>query len=100
MKSFLFCFAYWPFVRFKNSSKSLINGQGPTVSPVFCKNDGRVSIDYYAMVICVPKKVLYKSVQQLRAVSHFLSDNPFRCDLVFVISPNVTWRTAAGLDSA
>ena len=43
--------------------------QGPTVSPVFCKRDGRVSADYYAIVICVPKKALYKSVQQLRAVS-------------------------------
>ncbi|KAB1207096.1 ATP phosphoribosyltransferase 2, chloroplastic [Morella rubra] len=50
------------------SQPSLSGLQGPTVSPVFCKNDGRVSIDYYAMVICVPKKVLYKSVQQLRAI--------------------------------
>lgn len=44
--------------------------QGPTVSPVFCKRDGRVAADYYAIVICVPKKALYKSVQQLRAVRH------------------------------
>ena len=44
--------------------------QGPTVSPVFCKRDGKVTPDYYAIVICVPKKALYKSVQQLRAVSH------------------------------
>jgi hypothetical protein len=43
--------------------------QGPTVSPVFCKRDGKVSADYYAIVICVPKKALYKSIQQLRAVS-------------------------------
>lgn len=44
--------------------------QGPTVSPVLCKRDGKVAADYYAIVICVPKKALYKSVQQLRAVSH------------------------------
>ncbi|KAF8411860.1 hypothetical protein HHK36_004419 [Tetracentron sinense] len=42
--------------------------QGPTISPVFCKRDGRVAADYYAVVICVPKKALYKSVQQLRAI--------------------------------
>ncbi|KAK8613783.1 hypothetical protein V6N13_101539 [Hibiscus sabdariffa] len=35
--------------------------QGPTVSPVFCKRDGKVAADYYAMVICVPKKALYNS---------------------------------------
>ncbi|KAF5936537.1 hypothetical protein HYC85_024043 [Camellia sinensis] len=45
--------------------------QGPTISPIFCKRDGRVAADYYAIVICVPKKLLYKSVQQLRAVRHF-----------------------------
>ena len=45
--------------------------QGPTVSPVFCKKDGKVSADYYAIVICVPKKALYKAVQQLRAVMLF-----------------------------
>lgn len=43
--------------------------QGPTISPVFCKRDGKVTADYYAIVICVPKKALYKSIQQLRAVS-------------------------------
>ncbi|CAF2040831.1 BnaA09g14970D [Brassica napus] len=42
--------------------------QGPTISPVYCKQDGKVSIDYYAIVICVPKKALYESVKQLRAV--------------------------------
>ncbi|WMV12399.1 hypothetical protein MTR67_005784 [Solanum verrucosum] len=45
-----------------------INGWGPTISPVFCKRDGRVTADYFAIVICVPKKALYKSVQQLRAI--------------------------------
>ncbi|KAL6964431.1 ATP phosphoribosyltransferase 2, chloroplastic [Sarracenia purpurea var. burkii] len=50
------------------SHTSLSGLQGPTVSPVFCKRDGRVVTDYYAIVICVPKKLLYKSVQQLRAI--------------------------------
>ncbi|KAG5525801.1 hypothetical protein RHGRI_032195 [Rhododendron griersonianum] len=50
------------------SQTSLSGLQGPTVSPVFCKRDGRVAADYYAIVICVPKKLLYKSVQQLRAI--------------------------------
>ncbi|PSS02892.1 ATP phosphoribosyltransferase [Actinidia chinensis var. chinensis] len=50
------------------SHTSLSGLQGPTISPVFCKSDGRVAADYYAIVICVPKKLLYKSVQQLRAI--------------------------------
>ncbi|CAI0387539.1 unnamed protein product [Linum tenue] len=50
------------------SQPSLAGLQGPTVSPVFCKRDGEVVVDYYAIVICVPKKELYKSVQQLRAI--------------------------------
>lgn len=50
------------------SQPSLSGLQGPTVSPVFCKRDGKVVADYYAIVICVPKKALYNSVQQLRAI--------------------------------
>ncbi|KAK4605280.1 hypothetical protein RGQ29_013374 [Quercus rubra] len=50
------------------SQPSLSGLQGPTVSPVFRKRDGKVASDYFAIVICVPKKALYKSVQQLRAV--------------------------------
>jgi ATP phosphoribosyltransferase len=50
------------------SQPSLSGLQGPTVSPVFTKRDGSVLADYYAIVICVPKKELYKSVQQLRAI--------------------------------
>ncbi|KAK4788153.1 hypothetical protein SAY86_019472 [Trapa natans] len=50
------------------SQPSLSGLQGPTVSPVFCKRDGKIVADYYAVVICVPKKELYKSVQQLRAI--------------------------------
>ncbi|PIA36998.1 hypothetical protein AQUCO_03100029v1 [Aquilegia coerulea] len=49
------------------SQPSLSGLQGPTVSPVFCKRDGKATSEYYAIVICVPKKALYKSVQQLRA---------------------------------
>uniref|UniRef100_A0A7C9D508 ATP phosphoribosyltransferase n=1 Tax=Opuntia streptacantha TaxID=393608 RepID=A0A7C9D508_OPUST len=50
------------------SQASLSGLQGPTVSPVFCKKDGKASADFYAIVICVPKKDLYKAVQQLRAI--------------------------------
>ncbi|EOX97146.1 ATP phosphoribosyl transferase 2 isoform 2 [Theobroma cacao] len=49
------------------SQPSLAGLQGPTVSPVFSKRDGKAVADCYATVICVPKKALYKSVQQLRA---------------------------------
>ncbi|KAL0703728.1 hypothetical protein Bca4012_070153 [Brassica carinata] len=54
-------------VRLK-TQPSLSGLQGPTISPVYCKRDGKVSIEFYAIVICVPKKALYESVQQLRAV--------------------------------
>ncbi|XP_051146513.1 ATP phosphoribosyltransferase 2, chloroplastic-like [Andrographis paniculata] len=50
------------------SQPSLSGLQGPTISPVFTKRDGRVAADYYAIDICVPKKALYKSVQQLRQI--------------------------------
>ncbi|XP_042046185.1 ATP phosphoribosyltransferase 2, chloroplastic-like [Salvia splendens] len=50
------------------SQPSLSGLEGPTISPVFCKRDGKVAADYYAIVICVPKKALYKSVQQLRMI--------------------------------
>ncbi|XP_073029097.1 ATP phosphoribosyltransferase 2, chloroplastic-like [Primulina eburnea] len=50
------------------SHTSLSGLQGPTISPVFSKRDGKVAVEYYAIVICVPKKALYKSVQQLRAI--------------------------------
>lgn len=52
------------------SQASLSGLQGPTISPVFhdYKHEGRISVDYYAIVICVPRKALYKSVQQLRSV--------------------------------
>ncbi|KAJ6825356.1 ATP phosphoribosyltransferase 1, chloroplastic-like [Iris pallida] len=51
-----------------HSQPSLTGLQGPTISPVYCKRDGKVSVDYYAIIICVPQKTLYKSVQQLRSI--------------------------------
>ncbi|KAL5994614.1 ATP phosphoribosyltransferase 1, chloroplastic [Asimina triloba] len=50
------------------SQPSLSGLQGPTISPVYSKRNGSVEPDYYAIVICVPKKDLYKSVKQLRAI--------------------------------
>ncbi|XP_072963846.1 ATP phosphoribosyltransferase, chloroplastic-like [Typha angustifolia] len=50
------------------SQTSLSGLQGPTISPVFCRRDGKVAVDYYAINICVPQKSLYKSIQQLRSV--------------------------------
>jgi len=40
--------------------------QGPTISPVYTSKDGKVLVDYYAIVICVPKPKLYHAVRQLR----------------------------------
>ncbi|CAM6039455.1 unnamed protein product [Sphagnum compactum] len=40
--------------------------QGPTVSPVYTKTSGSVKVDYYAIIICVPKPKLYHAVRQLR----------------------------------
>ncbi|KAI4375531.1 hypothetical protein MLD38_013389 [Melastoma candidum] len=50
------------------SQPSLSGLQGPTISPVYSKRGGEAAIDYYAINVCVPKKALYKSVQQLRAI--------------------------------
>ncbi|WOL12457.1 hypothetical protein Cni_G21224 [Canna indica] len=50
------------------SQPSLSGLQGPTISPVYCKRDGKAVVDFFAIVICVPQKQLYKSVQQLRAI--------------------------------
>ncbi|KAF9690287.1 hypothetical protein SADUNF_Sadunf01G0179800 [Salix dunnii] len=50
------------------SQPSLSGLEGPTISPVFSKHNGKVTPDYHAIVICVPKKALYKSVQQLREI--------------------------------
>ncbi|PRQ55128.1 putative ATP phosphoribosyltransferase [Rosa chinensis] len=50
------------------SQPSLAGLQGPTISTVYCKRDGQIKADYYAIAIYVPKKALYKSVRQLRAV--------------------------------
>nr|CAD1835217.1 unnamed protein product [Ananas comosus var. bracteatus] len=50
------------------SQTSLSGLQGPTVSPVFCRRNGKVTVDYYAINICVPQQLLYKSIQQLRSI--------------------------------
>eukprot|EP00850_Spirogloea_muscicola_P013111 SM000087S23393 [mRNA] locus=s87:518115:521714:+ [translate_table: standard] len=42
--------------------------QGPTVSKVFTSTEnGTVKLDYFALVVCVPKKQLYAAVRELRA---------------------------------
>ncbi|URD83483.1 ATP phosphoribosyltransferase [Musa troglodytarum] len=50
------------------SQPSLSGLQGPTISPVFRSRDGKVVVDFFAIVICVPQRELYKSVQQLRSI--------------------------------
>ncbi|XP_077245481.1 ATP phosphoribosyltransferase 2, chloroplastic-like isoform X2 [Tasmannia lanceolata] len=50
------------------SQASLSGLEGPTISKVFCKRGEHVSADYYAIVIFVPKKALYRPIQQLRAI--------------------------------
>ncbi|CAK9875438.1 unnamed protein product [Sphagnum jensenii] len=40
--------------------------QGPTISPVYTTKNGNISVDYYAIVICVPKPKLYHAIRQLR----------------------------------
>ncbi|MCO5553213.1 hypothetical protein L7F22_006734 [Adiantum nelumboides] len=42
--------------------------QGPTISPVFTRANGTLEVEFYAVVICVTKSLLYDAVQQLRQV--------------------------------
>ncbi|KAI5078543.1 hypothetical protein GOP47_0006214 [Adiantum capillus-veneris] len=42
--------------------------QGPTISPVFTWANGAAVVDFYAVVICVTKYLLYEAVKQLRQV--------------------------------
>ncbi|PRQ55133.1 putative ATP phosphoribosyltransferase [Rosa chinensis] len=67
-----------------------LKGKGPTISTVYCKRDGQIKADYYTIVICVPKKALYKSVQQLRA----FGGSRVRCSPVTCICDEETprWR--------
>jgi ATP phosphoribosyltransferase-like protein len=51
--------------------------QGPTISPVYTTKNGNISVDYYAIVICVPKPKLYHAIRQLRKVH---SSWPFQFD--------------------
>lgn len=50
------------------SQTSLCGLQGPTISPVYCRRDGKVAVEYYAINVVVPQKLLYKSIQQLRSI--------------------------------
>ncbi|TVU16755.1 hypothetical protein EJB05_36908, partial [Eragrostis curvula] len=54
------------------SQTSLCGLQGPTVGHVY-KTDGKMEVEYYAINIVVPRKFLYKAIQQLRSVRHFPS---------------------------
>ena len=38
------------------------------MSPVYTKEGGATEVDYYAIIICVPKAQLYHAVRQLRKV--------------------------------
>ncbi|TVU10026.1 hypothetical protein EJB05_43530, partial [Eragrostis curvula] len=49
------------------SQTSICGLQGPTVSPVY-STDGKVDVEYYAINVVVPQKLLYKSIQQLRSI--------------------------------
>ncbi|TVU16773.1 hypothetical protein EJB05_36928, partial [Eragrostis curvula] len=49
------------------SQTSLCGLQGPTVSHVY-STDGKTEVEYYAINVVVPRKFLYKAIQQLRSV--------------------------------
>ena len=55
------------------------------MSPVYCRRDGKVTVDYYAIVICVARKDLYKSVQQIRSVN--LPPAPMDTSSPLILSP-------------
>jgi hypothetical protein len=58
------CF-FW--CEFKSIAQNvLLVFQGPTISPVYTTKTGNICVDYYAIVICVPKPKLYHAVRQLR----------------------------------
>ncbi|THG07996.1 hypothetical protein TEA_027126 [Camellia sinensis var. sinensis] len=71
------------------SQTSLSGLQGPTISPIFCQRVGRVASDYYAIVICVPKKLLYKSSKR---VGEFL-----RCTVCWCLCLVVCWCFGFGV---
>ncbi|XP_042421388.1 ATP phosphoribosyltransferase 2, chloroplastic-like [Zingiber officinale] len=73
------------------SQPSLSGLQGPTVSPVFCKRDGKVVVDFFAIIICVLQMELYKSVQQLRAIG---GSGVLVSDLTYIFEEETPrWRT-------
>ncbi|KAL6656234.1 hypothetical protein ACP70R_007060 [Stipagrostis hirtigluma subsp. patula] len=50
------------------SQTSVCGLQGPTISPVYNRRDGKGVVEYYAINVVVPQKMLYKSIQQLRSI--------------------------------
>ncbi|XP_020243430.1 ATP phosphoribosyltransferase 1, chloroplastic-like [Asparagus officinalis] len=42
-----------------HSQPSLTGLQGPTISPVYCKRNGKVSVDYFAIVISILLKTIF-----------------------------------------
>ncbi|XP_042431659.1 ATP phosphoribosyltransferase 2, chloroplastic-like [Zingiber officinale] len=73
------------------SQPSLSGLQGPTVSPVFCKRDGKVVVDFFAIIICVLQMELYKSVQQLREIG---GSGVLVSDLTYIFEEETPrWRT-------
>ncbi|KAL6844727.1 hypothetical protein ACP4OV_025386 [Aristida adscensionis] len=50
------------------SQTSICGLQGPTISPVYNRRDGKCAVEYYAINVVVPQKMLYKSIQQLRSI--------------------------------
>ncbi|WVZ55353.1 hypothetical protein U9M48_006025 [Paspalum notatum var. saurae] len=50
------------------SLTSICGLQGPTISPVYCRHNDKVAVEYYALNVVVPQKLLYKSIQELRSI--------------------------------
>ena len=70
-----FCASCW-MLQLPVHPKAMLAVQGPTISPVYTHGPGdNGSTDiiaqhgFYAATICVPKKLLYQSVKELREVS-------------------------------
>ena len=40
------------------------------MSPVFTNKGGKTAVDYYAIIVCVPKPQLYQAVRQIRKVCY------------------------------
>ncbi|KAG6484339.1 hypothetical protein ZIOFF_052854 [Zingiber officinale] len=61
------------------------------VTVLFCKRDGKVVVDFFAIIICVLQMELYKSVQQLRAIG---GSGVLVSDLTYIFEEETPrWRT-------